>query len=459
VRLPFGFEVVKRAAVSPVNENRGGWWPVVREPYSGAWQQGQKWSAESVLAHHAVYTCVTLIASDIGKLRQKLVQRGGDGIWSEVTAQSPFAAVLRKPNRYQNHIQFKEWWITSKLLRGNTYVLKERDGRGVVRALYILDPSRVKVLVAEDGAVFYQLSDDNLSGLVEPKTVPASEIIHDRINCLYHPLVGVSPIYASGSAADVGLKIQANSAGFFGNGSNPSGILTAPETIPQEVADRLRDHWDKNYSGDQAGKVAVLGNGLKFEPMRMSAVDAQMIEHLKWTAETVCATFHVPAFKVGVGAMPTYQNGEVLNQIYYSDCLQSHIEQYEVCMDDGLGLDDPKEGRLLGVELELETLLRMDTATQVKTLAEGIKGSLLTPNEARRSRDLPPLEGGDTVYMQQQNYSLSALDARDRAAPAPSARDDRTDATPLPAPELDNTEDQARAYFERRFHDRWSVAA
>ena len=40
---------------------------------------------------------------------------------------------------------------------GNTYVLKQRDERGVVVALYVLDPTKVTLLVAPDGAVYYQL--------------------------------------------------------------------------------------------------------------------------------------------------------------------------------------------------------------------------------------------------------------------------------------------------------------
>jgi hypothetical protein len=117
----------------------------------------------------------------------------------------------------------------------------------------------------------------------------------------------------------------------------------------------------------------------------MTAVDSQMIEHLQWSAETIASTFHVPKFKIGVGDQPTYQNGEILNQVYYSDCLQSHIEQYEACMDDGLGL---MRFGTLGVELDLDGLLRMDTATQVKTLAEGVKGGIMAPNEARAKMDL-----------------------------------------------------------------------
>jgi HK97 family phage portal protein len=417
VRL-FGLNIgIKKAAPvgsAAVSDSRGGWFRIF-EPFMGAFQRDIEWTAETVLAHNAVYACITLIAADIGKMRPKLVQKD-NGIWSEVETASPFWGVLRKPNSYQNHIQFKEWWMTSKLVRGNTYVLKERDRTGVVRALYILDPARVKVLVAPDGSVFYELNHDNLSGLRQAITVPASEIIHDRMNCLFHPLVGTSPIFACGSAANVGLKVANNSAKFFAAGSNPSGILSAPKEISQEDAQRLAEVWAANFTGDNSGKVAVLGNDMKFEPMRMTAVDSQLIQHLKWTEGVVCSTFHVPAFKAGYGATPTYQNSEVMNQIYYSDCLQAHIESMELVLDEGLGLTDVP-GKTLGVELDIDTLIRMDTGAQVEALNKAVGGGWMSPNEARAKRDLKPVTGGDTPYMQQQNYSLAALDARDRAGP------------------------------------------
>ena len=201
-----------------------------------------------------------------------------------------FSPVLRKPNKYQTHIQYKEWYCMSKLLRGNVYVLKQRDERGVVVAEYVLDPNRVKPLVTEDGLVYYQIGADNLTNdLIEiERVVPASEIIHDRINCLYHPLVGVSPLFACGLAAMQGLAIENNSARFFGNQSRPSGILTAPGHIKKATAERLKENWELNYSGDNYGKVAILGDDLKYQPLSVSAADAQMVEQLKMSAEIVC---------------------------------------------------------------------------------------------------------------------------------------------------------------------------
>lgn len=389
-------------------DTRGSWWGLVREPFPGAWQQNASINMDTVLAFHAVYSCVTLIASDIGKLPFNLVRQDRAGIWSKITDRN-YSPVLAKPNRSQNHIQIKEWWVTSKLIRGNTYILKQRDRDGYVVRLHVLDPSRVTVLVAPDGSVFYQLINDNLSGLESSTvTVPQSEIIHDRMNCIFHPLVGVSPLFACALAASQGIKIQTDSEKFYTNGANPSGVLTAPGAISDATAMRLKTHWESGYTGANAGKVAVLGDGLKFEPMRMTATDAQMIETLRWTAEVVCSTFHVPAYKIGVGALPTYNNIEALTQDYYSQCLQSHIEQMETALDDGLEM--PGE---MGVELDLDVLFRMDSATKIRMLAEGIRGAIYAPNEARLRMNLPPLDGGDSVYMQQQNYSLEALAKRE----------------------------------------------
>ena len=151
---------------------------------------------ENVLTYTAVFSCISLIANDIAKLRLRLVRQDDDGIWVE-TESSAFSPVLRRPNRYQNRIQFIAQWVTSKLVHGNTYVLKQRDQRGIVTALYILHPLRVTVLVADDGSIYYELSRDNLSGLQDERlVVPAKEVIHDVNFAPYHPLCGISPIHS-----------------------------------------------------------------------------------------------------------------------------------------------------------------------------------------------------------------------------------------------------------------------
>src|SRR6185503_20250345 len=118
-------------------DNRGGWFPIIRESFIGAWQQNVTLSRECVLAFSAVFSCVSLIASDIAKLPIRLVEQDNDGIWNEI--KNTLAPTLKNPNSYQNRIQFFEQWVISKLVKGNAYIWKERNASGKIIALYVLD--------------------------------------------------------------------------------------------------------------------------------------------------------------------------------------------------------------------------------------------------------------------------------------------------------------------------------
>lgn len=406
---------------------RGGWWPFsISEPFTGAWQRNSEISVDTALSFSAVFACTTLIMGDLGKTNLRLVLQDENGIWQE--AENPaFSPVLRKPNRYQTPSQFKQSWAASKLNTGNTYVLKVRDNRQIVIAHYVLDPTRVTPLVAQDGSVYYELKRDDLSGLPkEVVTVPASEIIHDRMNCIFHPLVGLSPIFACSLAARQGISIQDNSSKLFSSGSIPGGVLTAPGAISDATALRLKEYWDTNFSGDNVGKTAVLGDGLHYEPMAWNAVDLQLIDQLKLTAETVCSCYHVPPYLVHIGPPPPYANIEPLIQLYYNGCLQVLFKDMEDALDVGMGLGK-QFGNNYGTEFDPDDLIWLDSAAKSKAAQDAV--GTLSPNESRkRFFGASPVVGGDSPMVQQQYYSLAALAQRDAgdpfakpAAPAPQA--------------------------------------
>lgn len=408
-----GLEISRAKAATPVTDtswaNTGPWYPVIREPFAGAWQRNMELRPELLITYPPVFACITLRASDVAKCRLRLMQVDDDNIWTEVESPA-FSPVLRRPNRYQNRIQFFQQWMTCKDLYGNVYVLKQRDARGVVVALYILDPRKVKTLVAPDGEVYYQLGADNLTGIELDTTVPASEIIHDMTTLRYHPLCGIPPMAAAMLSASQGRSIQTSASSFFDNGARPSGVLSATGTIDEPTAKRLKEHWDSNYTGKNAGRVAVLGDGLKFEPMTAKATDSQTVEQLGLTGKMVCTAFNVPAYMIGVADPPPYNNIEALNQQYYSQSLQKDFESIELLLDEGLGLVNVS-GRKLRTEFDIDDLLRMDSKTMAD--AEKALAGIKAPNEQRKRFNLKPLAGGDSVYLQEQNYSLEALAKRD----------------------------------------------
>jgi len=72
------FRAKQNQTLSPVSDNRGGWWPLIREPFTGAWQRNLEVDQTTASSFYAIFACATLIAGDVSKLRMKLVTKVGN---------------------------------------------------------------------------------------------------------------------------------------------------------------------------------------------------------------------------------------------------------------------------------------------------------------------------------------------------------------------------------------------
>ena len=398
----------KEKALTPVPQRS--LWRIVTEPFTGAWQRNITETVPDLLAYPTLYACISRIARDIGKLPFVLKERTASGVWIEVRNNPAYSPVLRNPNHYQTAQQFRELWQLSKLIQGNTYVLKQRDERGVVNKLYVLDPARVKPLVSDSGDVFYELMTDNLNLLPELNgknpIVPAREIIHDRELTVHHPLIGVPPLCAAYWPAAKNLKILRGEAEFFANGAAPGGILEVPGAVDDEVIRGLAQRWQENFSGSNAGKVAVISDGMKYNQLKKS---------------------------------------DDVNIQYHSDALSDRIEHMENLMDEGLSVSLP-----LGIELNTDPLWRMDEGKMAEVQTKLVGGKIKLQDEARAKFDLLPTAGGDTLWGQHQDYPLGVLAQRNDLAAIQE--------TPEPDPEPEN-EDETRALVAELFSLKAMTAA
>jgi HK97 family phage portal protein len=406
---------------------------MVRDWFPGAWQANLEIQAPTALTAYApIYAALSQISGDVSKLGVNLLKEveGEEEILEKAPKNSPFWQVLRRPNRYQDRIQFFEYWMLCKLIHGNAYALKQFDQRGIVTDLYLLDPRSTRARITDDGAVYYSAPRSLLSQLPDGATaIPSRFIIHDRGPTFWDPLVGVSPMVAAALSGTLGLKIQQQSAAFFGNMSRPSGLITGPNQIPTDEAERLKAGWQENYSGLKLGQTAVLGDGLTYQALSMAAEASQLAEQLGISANDVATAFGLPAYMLNQGQMPTSNNVAALEQQYYSRTLQKYIEKIELLLTEGLSVPDG-----YSVEFDLDGLLRMDGATQMTVLAAGVKGMILKPNEARAKLNRRAVKGGDAVYGQHQDYSTEALNERDRGADPFGTAKPAAAPEPAPAP-------------------------
>lgn len=446
----FGLEITKAARqLTPVADWRGGWgWGGrILEPFPGAFQQNAEEKRADILCYPTLYACLNRISRDMGTLPMLLQQEDANGIWHNVE-NSAYSPVLRKPNHYQNAQQFHEAWTLSILLHGNTYVLKGRDNRGVVDRLYVLDPCRVLPMVSEFGDVFYQLNYPTSDNLLpngypgEQIIVPARDIIHDRLNTFHHQLIGVPPLCAAYWPVVKNLKILKNAASFFANGANPGGILTAPAGLSEADANDIKTYWNTNFQGSNSGKVAVIGADLKFTSFAFKSADSQLVEQLQYSDRQICQPFGVPPFIVGIGEIPAGMKVDDMMGMYERLALQPLIDSRENLMEEGLAISRP-----LGLEMDTGPLLRMDPQKRSEVWGKLVNDGIAAPNEARLPFNLKPLEGGDTVYMQQQDFPLDQVRLNKIAQP---------EAAPVEEPVVieEDPEEQARAFIaaiEKRF--------
>lgn len=373
------------------------WTPWHNAPFSQGWLANvRECNDASLLAFSAVFACVSIISSDLAKLPARVLKTRPDG-GTEAVPEHPVARLLNRPNGYQTRVDFVQQFVASLLLAGNAYAFKARDAKGAISALHVLDAARVRALLTDAGEAFYEYA-----GPSGKATLPASEVIHHRVFTAGHPLAGISPMYAAGPSAAVGATITTHARRFFGNSARPSGTLNAPGKISKETAQRLKEDWTRNYSGEGFGTPAVLSEGLTWAPMSLSLADAQLIEQLRYSVEDVARAFRVPSFLLGDMTKATYRNSEQLMRLYYSGCLQYHIEALEARLDADLALEAGHE-----VEFDLDALLRSDSAGRFEVYKAGIGSGVLTINEARRAEGLKPVEGGDTPMIQSQNVPLS----------------------------------------------------
>jgi HK97 family phage portal protein len=440
----FGFDITRKKEMHTVSDYRGGWRRIL-EPFTGAWQQNVEEKRGDLITYPTLYACIYRISSDIGKLPFTLQQFNSTNGTSATVENAAYSPVLREPNNFQTEAQFREYWILTKLVQGNAYILKRRDERQVVVDLYVLDPERVVPMVSDAGEVFYQLYIDPLNTIpsnypAKNLIVPASEIIHDRCMTVHNPLIGIPPLAAAYWPALKNMKIMRSATEFFANNAQPGGILTAPAGMSETDAKQVQEYWAANFTGANAGKVAIVGADMKFTPFAMKSIDSQMVEQMRYSDQQICQPFGIPPFKVGIGEIPSGLGVDGVNQLYYQDALQPHIEHMEALLDKGLRISRP-----LSVQMDLEPLLRMDEAKRAEVETKLVGGKIKTPDEGRARFNLAPTGGGDTLWGQNQDYPLGMLADRKEWDPAMQPPAPAPAPAPVVAPPAPEVSDEDKA--------------
>jgi HK97 family phage portal protein len=372
----------------------------------------------NALTFPAVYASIDIISSDIARL--PLRHWKDDGITRTEVRDSWECSVLDQPNAYQTGFDMMKMLVASQLFRGNGYLFARRNRRYQVDELHPIFPDFVlpfRALGPQAGPeYFYQVSAQPLAEIDVTRMVPPREMFHHRMLVFNDALIGISPMVAAAVSSSAGLAILRQSERFFTRMSRPSGVLQTAKQLDQRKAEQIKERWQRVYAGEEgAGDIVVLEEGLEWKPLTLTAVEAQLIEQLRYAVEDVARVYRLPLFMLGDLTKATYSSSEQLTQMYLNGCLSAHMESLEWRLSQFFGMD----GRSEYLQFDTDRLLRAELRTRIEALAKAVQGGIRTPNEARRIEGLNAVEGGDTVFMQQQMVPVNLLAGRSDLNPKP----------------------------------------
>jgi len=367
------------------------------------------------------------------------------GAVSEVTT-SAASRVLVRPNSYESGADLFGR-VVDDWLDGEALLLGIQNNRQEIAELHLVPRGQWAVRIdPESRSVFYLIADSP-DTLFQPITlvdinngsvrvVPASSVLHLRWATPRHPLVGESALAAAGLAAGVNVALSRSQLAFVNNMRRPSSVLSTDEKLDKTQMQMLREAVDKQSQGWATGGLPVLGWGLKLSSSELAAIDASVIQSLRYSNEDIARCVLVsPPLYGDLSTGGAQLNTETLINHWLSVSLGGLIERFERGLERLFGLD----GRRDYIDLSTEALLRTDLAAQAEALAKFVQGGVLMPNEARRHVGEGPADGGNQLLVQRQmiplalteqlaDAELSKLTAPPPPPPAPPQ------ATPAPPP-------------------------
>ena len=336
----------------------------------------------------AVYACVQSISETVASLPLILFRRGEDGD-RERAADHPLYRVLHDQfNPEMTALEGREYLQASVLLKGNGFAKIVRGYDGQVRELWPLNPDNVQVRRTPSGLVYEHSKEGTRATLL------AHECLHLRHRLGDDGVLGVSPIAAARGVVELAIAENQHGVSTFTNGAKLLGVLKFPGKLRAEQRQAIGASWASQHAGAaNAGRTAILEEGVDFQALSMSLEDASWIEARKLSVIEVCRLFRVPPSIVGAMEQSNYSNSVEMARQFATQTLRRHLVMWEQAIAAKCLTDAGR--RAYFCEHAVEGLLRGDSANRAAFYSSGINDGWMLRSEARKLENLPALPGVD----------------------------------------------------------------
>jgi HK97 family phage portal protein len=356
----------------------------------------------SAMQQATVMACVAILSEDVAKLPLQVWRRTDDGGRRPVPEHF-LHRLLRSPNPWQTRFEFVEMMMSALVLRGNGYAPIVRNARGVPQALVPVHPDRVALYEAPDGQVFYLVTRTGLHETAVLQSLPlmihSEDMLHLKWLSSWNSLLGVSRISLMRESIGLAMGQEMHAARLAGNGARPGGVLQTDAKLAPEVVQRLREEANKHAGPRWSGGTMVLEQGLKWQPLGMTMVDAEFLASRGFQQRQILQGFRMPPHKLGIEGETSGPSMVQQDQVYLNDVLSAYCERIVLRMEKTFEIEDGD----LFLEFDYEHFLKADIQTRYTVYRLGIMSGVLKPNEARGAEGLPKDDAAGDKLLQPAN--------------------------------------------------------
>lgn len=376
-----------------------------------------------------VYACVTLIADAIAQLPLNVYESLPSGGRRPVPGHPLQSLLHDSPTDEMSSFIWRQTSQHHALMWGNGYTEIERTRGGDAVGLLLLYPNATEPVKRAGQPLYYRT---NING--RSFEIPAADVLH--IPALgFDGFKGYSPVHIARNAIGMGLAMEKFGGKFFANDSRSGGFLMHPGKLGDAALNNVQSSFQKQGGNDNAFKVKVLEEGMKFVSTSIPPDDAQFLGSREFQVAELARMYRVPLVLLQAMEKATSWGSGIEQQMigFVVWTIQPWIVRWESEMNRKL-LTKAERARGLFIKFNLNALMRGD----MKARAEFYKAlhgvSAINPNEIRAFEEFNPYEGGDRFY-----YPTNMGDAQDMPEPEPAPDPDLD-----PPPEPDSTFDEDR---------------
>ncbi|WP_155054581.1 phage portal protein [Streptomyces blattellae] len=308
--------------------------------------------------------------------------------------------LLKNPHPDLTPVELWRFAYLYRVLWGNTYIQKVRDGAGQVRELWPVSAERVHVErdkpseANPSGKLFDVVDDWGVHHVWTPH-----QILHIP-GLGYDGITGCSPVRLATQGIGLAQAAEKSAARLFGSGNMIGGVLQTEQRLDPDQAARLKERWKAKMAGvHNSHEVAVLDSGASFKPVTMPNTDAQFLESRQFQVTEIARMFGVPPFLL----MSTEKSTS------WGTGLEQQAQGW-VTFDLNPTWLTPTEQRItkellppdLYANYQMGGLLRGDSAARATFYRAMRDVGAYSADDVRALEELPPLgdgKGGD-VYLQ-----------------------------------------------------------